>query len=59
MKKTREQYVFIKTPHGEQPDVYVAKEKFFEDALFNFVYNTLGYSMIKVEADEDIKADYV
>lgn len=55
-------YVFVrKEGWDKEPDIHVSKNKFFEDAIFEFVYNTLGYIPLKVDVDknEEVKVDYV
>lgn len=47
-------YAFIRSsqPMGEVKDVYLRDEKFFEDALFNFVFQELGYYPIEIKGKD-------
>lgn len=55
-------YVFNRyDQYGKEPDVFVSPHHNEADALFGFIFQTLGYQIIKVTTDKevDIKADSI
>lgn len=53
----RRHFVFHKREEGETPDVYVSEHHNFEDALFDFVFQTLGYAIIEVNTGTETSVD--
>lgn len=47
--------------YGKEPDILVSEHHNYEDAMFEFVFRTLGYQVIEVTTGEEttIKAEHV
>lgn len=45
----KKNYVFHRHEHGRMPDVFVSPHHNQDDALFDFIFQTLGYSILEVE----------
>lgn len=39
------------------PDIHVSDLHFYEDALFEFVYQTLGYAILEVSTEKETKIE--
>lgn len=55
-------YVFNRFKRGDLPDTFVSPMNNLDDALFEFVFQTLGYSIIEIENypnTQEIKAKEV
>ncbi len=52
-----EHFVFIRYQgYNEEPDVFVSDHHNYEDAIFEFVFKTLGYQITKVTSKSPITA---
>lgn len=47
--------------YGKEPDLFVSDHHNYEDAVFEFLFQTLGYQIIKVKTGEEtsINAEHV